>query len=1758
MDEIRDLSSSGNTHRLWALTIPAAVFMVSLLLTAAICVWVSQRNQQTTDAAMVAAAQDAVEVIQSRLQRYQYGLRGARGSILTGGEHTVTREQFKRYSASRDLTVEFPGARGFGFIRRVPASDEAAFVAAVRSDGMPDFSIRKLSPHDGELYVIQYIEPVEQNLLAVGLDIASEPNRKAAAQISMRSGEAALTAPITLIQSADPSKQSFLFMMPIYRNGITPPGEAERIEATYGWSYAALSMEDVLGDSGIDLQRARLQLQDQTSADRPVPFYSTAQPAGATSPIGSYSIVQTFFGRTWRLTLSVYPAFADTLPLIAVKTLALGGVLTSLLLSILMLLWNNGRLRKKQLLAAQLQLAEIVESSLDGIIGKTLTGVVVSWNKGAERLFGYSSSEAVGQLLSSLIVPANALGEESQILETVGKGRVVEHFQTIRRHRNGHFIEVSVSVSPIYSTDGRVIGASKTLRDISKEKAAEAQVLAANIRLEEQVQARTSELETAQRALRTVLDAVPSMIGSWDVNLINRFANHAYQTWFGVDPLTLPGRAMKDVLSERLVESSRPYIDAVLRGEAQTFERTIIGPDGKVRHSLTHYVPDIAQDEVIGFFVIAHNVTELTESRLRLAEALRQNELLLHAINEQLLYSATDAKGLIVEVNDHFAEVHGYAREDLMGQDHRMLSSQLHDESFWQSMWATLLQGEAWRGEMCNRAFDGSLHWFDTVIAPSFDSAGMIERYITLRIEVTQRRKSEAELSRLHLLLGSVLRAASEVSIIATDVDGRITVFNSGAQRMLGYQEDEMVGVLGANRIHLADEVAERSRVLSELFGEPIEGFRVFVHVAEIEGSETREWTFLRKDGTQLTVSLVVTPMRDGTGHITGYLGIATDITEQRRQRLDLAAARDQLVLAAEAAKLGIWSWVLTDKDMHWNDLMFSLYALPESADGRGTTYEDWCSRLHPDDILATEASLAAAIDGRGVYDPVFRVLRPDGTIRFVQAGAYVDRDQQGKATRLIGINLDITERKEFEAQLLSAKQQAEQASVVKGQFLANMSHEIRTPLNAVLGMLQLLRQARLNTRQEDYATKAQSAARSLLSLLNDILDFSKIEASKLELDLYPFSLEKLMRDLSVVLSGNLADKDVEILFEIAPQLPSVLIGDQLRLQQVLINLAGNAIKFTTEGHVLVRFVELARTQDQVSLRISVSDTGIGISPAQLERIFDGFTQAEASTTRRFGGTGLGLSISKRLVELMGGELQIVSEEGKGSEFWFDVTLTVEDLTPLTQASSAQRRRVLVVDDNQLSKQIMVRMIEAYGWDVDFANGGHAAVQSVKDALARDRAFDLVVMDWRMPDLNGLAAARLIKKTAGDAKPPAIVMVTAFGHEELASIDGDGAPFEAFLTKPVTPHQLFDAIEHALGGGKILKAPVQEKSAPQLQGLRLLVVEDNALNRQVVRELLGAEGAEVTLAEGGIDGVEFATRRPGEFDAVIMDVQMPDIDGMEATRRIRADQRFQSLPILAMTANVSHTDRVNCLASGMNEHVGKPIDMAEVIPLLQQLTGRPDSAWNMPVETSVAQTVDLVEPLAKVLLRLGGMHDLYRMVLVSFKDEGERLLSQMQALMQTGDANDIANTLHTLRGVASTVGASALAQCAKDIEVFAKANPQMPVEHILPAEMMSTLEGLVSDSAIMLQQAFDAEYPGEAPVELEVAPFSPEQRDACLETLLITLIAGNMEAIDLVDDLELHSTESDKAVFVRLAEQVRNLDFDNAILAIGQLFKGKK
>ena len=880
----------------------------------------------------------------------------------------------------------------------------------------------------------------------------------------------------------------------------------------------------------------------------------------------------------------------------------------------------------------------------------------------------------------------------------------------------------------------------------------------------------------------------------------------------------------------------------------------------------------------------------------------------------------------------------------------------------------------------------------------------------------------------------------------------------------------------------------------------------------------------------------------------------------------ELLAAQEKVRLANESGGVGIWDMNLETGELVWDAQSYRLYGLEPRVEV--SAYDLWACHLHPDDKASAEAAFQLALSSGEDFFSEFRVVWPDGSVHHLRGYGRLRKNDAGKLVRIVGTNIDVTQAAQHAQSLQEARDKAEAASQSKGQFLANMSHEIRTPMNAILGMLNLLQNTELTPRQKDYASKTEGAAKSLLGLLNDILDFSKVDAGKMELEREPLLLDNLLRHLSVVLSANVGAKNIEVLFDVDPALPQVVVGDAMRLQQVLINLGSNAIKFTAQGQVVLALAVRARSAGQVTVEFSVQDSGIGIAPEHQEHIFSGFSQAEASTTRRFGGTGLGLAICKRLVELMGGQIHITSAPGLGSTFAFTITLpVVADVSDVPQPLA---RHALVVDDNPIAGVLLVRMVQSLGWNVDLATSGTQALEMIAaqaKAQPESRPYDVVYIDWQMPGMDGWdTTARLQQWCAAHGVPaPHTVMVTAHGRENLSQRSPEEqAMLQGFLVKPVTASMLREAADEAAHGNtSVRRAAGGRSSRRQLSGMRILVVEDNLLNQQVAEELLLVEGAVVSLAANGLLGVEAVRAAAPQFDVVLMDIQMPVLDGYGATQRIREELGLKDLPIVAMTANAMASDREICLASGMNDHVGKPFDMGKLVSLLIRTTGfvadtgdhhgagvdktlkTPEAALNIPgldVGTAIA--------------RMSGLTSLYVRTARDFSKTLAGVVGDLRPLLQTGAHPQARMLLHTLKGNAGTLGATALAQEAARLEALYSADSARSTEQDRVHPQLDALQALAQSTAQALRQAVDVLDPASVgsagtvkkPLteNLPVTQVGP-QVIVALKELAGLLEASDLAALQRFAELRVTLQTLPQETLDALEEALQNLELDVAL-----------
>jgi PAS domain S-box-containing protein len=875
----------------------------------------------------------------------------------------------------------------------------------------------------------------------------------------------------------------------------------------------------------------------------------------------------------------------------------------------------------------------------------------------------------------------------------------------------------------------------------------------------------------------------------------------------------------------------------------------------------------------------------------------------------------------------------------------------------------------------------------------------------------------------------------------------------------------------------------------------------------------------------------------------------------------ELQAAQEKARLATESGGIGIWESDLITGTVLWDAQSYRLFGLEPRKEA--VDYSFWAAHVHPDDLGAAEAAFQLTLSTGADFSSEFRVVWADGSVHHLRGFGRISRDANGQAARIVGTNIDVTEAVQRAQSLKEARDSAEAASQSKGQFLANMSHEIRTPMNAILGMLALLQNTDLTGRQKDYASKTEGAAKSLLGLLNDILDFSKVDAGKMELEREPVRLDSMLRHLAVVLSANVGAKNIEVLFDVDPALPEVVLGDAMRLQQVLINLCGNAIKFTTLGQVVLALHVQECNAEEVTVQFSVQDSGIGIAPEHQQHIFSGFSQAEASTTRRFGGTGLGLAICKRLVELMGGQIGITSTAGVGSTFAFTITLpVVAEVGPQANAEGTKStvRHALVVDDHPFSGALLVRMVQSLGWAAHLATSGAQALALVSAANGPHSAhpYDVVYMDWQMPEMDGWQATARLQQwcAANGVAPPHTVMVSAHGRENLSQRSPDEqAMLHGFLVKPVTASMLREAAEDSAPGHSSVRQSARGRSSlRQLSGMRILVVEDNLINQQVAEELLTIEGAIVSLAANGLLGVEAVLAAAPQFDVVLMDIQMPVLDGYGATLRIREELGLKDLPIVAMTANAMAGDREICLARGMNDHVGKPFDMAQLVSLLIRTTGF--TANNLDIngaapELSPAGALSIPGlDVGTAIARMSGLKSLYVRTAHDFSKALGSVVADLRALLMTGARPQALMLLHTLKGNAGTLGATALALEAGRLETI-YADTELNTE----PPPLAVLEALVFSTGVSLIQAIEALDPASArgaaalksasAQDVPVAPATPQVL-AALQELAGLLQASDLAALQRFAELRPNLQSLPPESLDALDDALQNLDLDTA------------
>jgi len=790
-------------------------------------------------------------------------------------------------------------------------------------------------------------------------------------------------------------------------------------------------------------------------------------------------------------------------------------------------------------------------------------------------------------------------------------------------------------------------------------------------------------------------------------------------------------------------------------------------------------------------------------------------------------------------------------------------------------------------------------------------------------------------------------------------------------------------------------------------------------------------------------------------------------------------------------------------------------------------------------------------------------VTYPDGKKVLLDTLKSPFYDESGKLIGLLGVCRDITERVEAENLLKAAKDKAEKATAAKSDFLAKMSHEIRTPMNAVIGLSRLTLKTHLNCEQADYVAKILSAGEALLGLINDILDFSKIEAGKLSIEKTLFELDDIMAQTINISAINAHSKGLELITNVSNSIPHNLVGDPLRLQQILINLVNNAIKFTDKGTVCIEVIATEETKDEILLQFTITDTGIGLSERQQEKLFQSFSQADDSITRKYGGTGLGLAISKQLTQLMGGEIKIKSNQGAGSTFSFTVLLGKSKQhinKPIISADNFDSLKVLVVDDAEISRIVLVELLSQWGLTVEQCDNGFEAIDKIQTAQYAEQAFDIVFMDWRMPEIDGIETSKKIMELPLKTLPQ-ILMVSAF-DQDLARTSAEKLKvnIHQYLEKPVNKSTLSTAIRNVVldKPDKIRSSKWQEEVIPDFSRVKILLVDDNAINRQVALGFLKDTCAQVDIAENGVIAIEKV--QLNTYDLVLMDIQMPEMDGLTATKVIVNELNLTRLPIIAMTAQAMTEDVIKSKQAGMCDHLCKPISPEQLYQCITKHLILPLNARQSSIDKS--QTLCHYQPkeneniviaqLEKIkilipeqaLKRMGGRTKLYLSLVKDFHKGQGQIIAYLSTIDGNVDWDLLYRTIHTLKSNAAYIGAYELVRLCNDFELSLEKNAYPP----------SILTSIVESLTALLQQlniVFSQGTKQEKKIHFSKTAFSE-----MLTAILPKLHHADFSAEELLPDLQLLVTDSQYCQQIsKLSDFIDDVEYVQAAEIVEQLLE---
>lgn len=1075
------------------------------------------------------------------------------------------------------------------------------------------------------------------------------------------------------------------------------------------------------------------------------------------------------------------------------------------------------------------------------------------------------------------------------------------------------------------------------------------------------------------------------------------------------------------------------------------------------------------------------------EISLREREELFKNMFDQHAAVKIIIDPDT---GNIVDANEAAAHFYGWPREHLRQMKIWEINTLPLEEVKKEMEKARSQKGISF--EFHHKRADGSVRDVE-VFSSKIEVKGKNLLYSIVH-DITERKQVEKALQESEQRLSTIYDTVGDIIYnlaVESDENYRFISVNRAFFNVTGLSQEMIVG-----------------KLVNEVIPEPSLSMVLEKYRQAIKENSIIRWEETSDYPTgRLIADVSIAPVVNDKGRCTHLVGSVHDITERKRAEEELQKYRERLEERVqertmeiqkinEKLKSRIEIQDALEEFLHESEMKYRIIA--------NNTY-DWEFWLGPDDqykyvspsckkitgydqreFLEDPALLKNIIhpDYAVIYDEhrskskdqkigsmQFRIIKKDGTLCWIEQVCLPVYDNKGVFLGTRGSNRDITKRKEAEAQIMrlsddaqKAREAAEAATRTKSEFLANMSHEIRTPMNAIIGMTYLMQKTELSSKQADFVNKIMISSRSLLGIINDILDFSKIEAGKLSIESISFNINDVINNIASVEAVRAQDKGLEFIISVGSSVPNWLVGDPLRIGQVLLNLVGNAIKFTEKGEVILSVNAISVEGRKALLRFSVEDKGIGISENDKKNLFTSFSQADSSITRKYGGTGLGLAISKRLVEMMGGEMGVESASGVGSTFYFQIGFEVDDKKSAPILILPERfrgMRVLVVDDNLLFQKVVQSCLENFSLDPATASTGEEAIAEIMNAQTEGRPFELIFMDWELPGVDGIMTLKHIREMKTIVKKPKVILMTGFGMEDVIK-KAEESGFNAFLIKPVTESVLMDTIMEVFSEKPEKRKQYMHNAVdlPEgfdvIKGSHILLVEDNEINQDVGKNILKSERFRVTVADNGKKAVEKI--KSSKFDAVLMDIQMPEMDGYEAARVIRKDNRFDSLPIIAMTAEAMGGVREKVIEAGMNDYITKPIDPRELFLILFRWikpgNGKTSGVKKHKAGNGSISGAELPDSLSGMdvrsgLARMGNSSKNYIGLLVKFSENEANIINDIRKSLKADDMETVAHLVHNLKGVSGNIGATELQSSAIELESAIKGGNAEDVQRLM-------------------------------------------------------------------------------------------------------------